>query len=47
MLCINPGAAGRSGLHRVMTLLRFTVENEKMSEMEVIEFRKRGDSYSP
>jgi hypothetical protein len=45
MLCINPGAAGRQGLHRVMTLLRFSVEAGKISDMEVIEFRKRGDSY--
>lgn len=42
MLCINPGAAGRTGIHRVMTMLRFTIEDDKMSDMEVIEFGNRG-----
>jgi putative phosphoesterase len=46
MLCINPGAAGRTGLHRVMTLLRFSINDGKLSDMEVIEFRKRGESYN-
>jgi len=44
MLCINPGAAGRTGVHRVMTLLRFTVEGETLSDMEVVEFGSRGRS---
>lgn len=42
MLCINPGAAGRTGIHRVMTLLRFRIEDDKISDMEVIEFGNRG-----
>ncbi|MDX9773647.1 MAG: metallophosphoesterase family protein [Bacteroidales bacterium] len=42
MLCINPGAAGRTGIHKVMTLLRFTVEGDNVSDMEVIEFGTRG-----
>lgn len=42
MLCINPGAAGRTGIHKVMTLLRFSVEGDIVSDMEVIEFRQRG-----
>ena len=42
MLCINPGAAGRTGMHRVMTMLRFTIEVESVRDMEVIEFGKRG-----
>lgn len=44
MLCINPGAAGKTGMHHVMTLLRFTVEGDTLSEMEVIEFGNRGRS---
>jgi len=44
MLCINPGAAGRTGMHKVMTLLRFTIDEEKISDMEVIEFGGRGRS---
>lgn len=42
MLCINPGAAGRSGLHRVMTLLRFSIEGDNILDMEVVEFGSRG-----
>ena len=42
MLCINPGAAGRTGIHRVMTLLRFTIEGGDLSDMEIIEFGSRG-----
>lgn len=42
MLCINPGSAGRTGMHKVMTLLRFSIDGDKISDMEVIEFGNRG-----
>lgn len=42
MLCINPGAAGRTGIHKVMTLLRFAIDGDTVSDMDVIEFRQRG-----
>ena len=42
MLCINPGSAGRTGIHKVMTMLRFTIVSGKVSDMEVIEFGNRG-----
>jgi len=42
MLCINPGAAGRTGIHKVMTLLRFSIEGEDIRVMEVIEFGSKG-----
>jgi putative phosphoesterase len=45
MLCINPGAAGRTGMHRVMTVLRFIIEGERVSDMEVIELAERGKRY--
>lgn len=44
MLCINPGSAGRTGIHRVMTLLRLSIDGNNISDMEVIEFGKRGRS---
>ena len=44
MLCINPGAAGSTGIHRVRTLLRFSIEGDNVSDMEVIEFGKRSRS---
>jgi len=42
LLFINPGAAGNHGFHKVKTLLRFSVESKKISNMEVIELGKRG-----
>ncbi|MFN8346741.1 MAG: metallophosphoesterase family protein [Spirosomataceae bacterium] len=42
MLYLNPGAAGREGFHKVRTLLRFTLDNRKISDLEVIELGKRG-----
>ncbi len=42
MLCINPGSAGKTGMHRVMTLIRFIIEGDKISDLEVIEFGERG-----
>lgn len=37
MLHINPGAAGKSGFHKVRTLVRFDVGNQTVSDLEVIE----------
>jgi putative phosphoesterase len=37
MLCINPGAAGLSGFHRVRTLLRFKIDGADIRDMEIIE----------
>ena len=42
LLHINPGAAGRSGLHQVRTLVRLAIEADKISGVEVIELGKRG-----
>jgi putative phosphoesterase len=37
MLCLNPGAAGKSGFHTVRTLMRFVIDGKKIKDMEVIE----------
>jgi putative phosphoesterase len=42
MIFVNPGAAGNHGFHRVKTLVRFSVDGTKISNMEVIELGKRG-----
>lgn len=42
LLHLNPGAAGNSGFHHVRTMLRFTVDNGKIENMEVIELANRG-----
>ena len=40
-LHINPGAAGKSGWHKVKTLVRFCVTAEKIHTLEVIELGNR------
>lgn len=41
LLYMNPGAAGKTGLHRVRTVLRFTVSDARVQEAEVIELGLR------
>jgi hypothetical protein len=41
-LYMNPGAAGRHGWHQVRTALRFTMNNGRPADLEVIELGKRG-----
>ncbi|MEO7176986.1 MAG: metallophosphoesterase family protein [Saprospiraceae bacterium] len=42
MLHVNPGAAGVHGFHAIRTLLRFTISEGNISNMEVVELGKRG-----
>ncbi|MDA9951993.1 metallophosphatase family protein [Chitinophagales bacterium] len=37
MLCMNPGAAGKHGFHKLRTLLRFHIKDKALSNLEVIE----------
>lgn len=41
-LHMNPGAAGRSGWHKVRTLIRFVIDGNQMKNCEVIELGTRG-----
>ncbi len=41
LLHINPGAAGKTGLHRVRTIIRFSIDKTNISNLEVIELNKR------
>jgi putative phosphoesterase len=41
MLCLNPGAAGKSGWQTVRTLLRFEIDGKEIRNMEVIELREK------
>ena len=38
MMCVNPGAAGTRGIHKVRTILRFVIDGSKIKDMEAIEF---------
>lgn len=40
LLHMNPGAVGKYGLHKVRTMLRFTIDGDKIDNLEVIEFNK-------
>lgn len=40
MLTINPGAAGKNGFHKVITLIRFTIDNTDIKDLEVVEFER-------
>lgn len=42
LLHINPGAAGNEGFHRVKTMIRFSITENKIHNLEVIELGKRG-----
>ena len=42
LLHINPGAAGIHGFHQIRTLVRFSITESKIHDLEVIELGKRG-----
>lgn len=41
LLWLNPGACGIKGFHSVRTLLRFSISEDKIHDMEAIELGKR------
>tara|TARA_B100001939_G_C16920685_1_gene609184 strand:+ start:568 stop:1065 length:498 start_codon:yes stop_codon:yes gene_type:complete len=41
MLYMNPGAAGKHGFHKVKTILRFSLDQGEIKDLEVIELGKR------
>lgn len=41
VLHINPGAAGKYGIHQVRTMIRFEIDGDKIQHMEVIELGKK------
>ena len=43
LLHINPGAAGKTGLHRVQTIARFNIEKDEIKNLEIIEFGKKNE----
>jgi len=40
LLHINPGAAGNSGLHKFITMVRFTIDGSKIEDLEVLEIKR-------
>ncbi|TAI49509.1 metallophosphoesterase family protein [Flagellimonas allohymeniacidonis] len=41
VLHMNPGACGKYGFHHVRTMLRFVIDKDKITDLEVIELGKR------
>ena len=41
LLHINPGAAGKYGLHKVRTLIRFTIDKSDIKDLEVVELAEK------
>ena len=42
LLHINPGASGNHGFHKVRTIVRFSIDEAKVGDLEVIELGLRG-----
>lgn len=42
MLFINPGAAGKYGFHKSITMVRFVIDGENMKEMEILDIPRTG-----
>ena len=40
LLHMNPGAIGNYGFHKVKTMLRFTLDNSEIKDLEVIEIKR-------
>ncbi len=40
MLTMNPGAIGKHGFHKKRTMLRFTIDDGGIKDLEVIEFER-------
>ncbi|OQY04952.1 MAG: YfcE family phosphodiesterase [Bacteroidetes bacterium 4572_117] len=40
LLHINPGAAGKSGFHKVRTAIRFSIDKDKISNLEILELQR-------
>jgi uncharacterized protein len=41
LLHMNPGACGKSGFHTIRTMLRFTINEDKIQDLEIIELGTR------
>lgn len=37
LLHINPGSAGKSGLHKKLTMVRFTIDGDQIKDLDVFE----------
>ncbi len=46
LLHLNPGAAGNSGFHKVITMMKFIIDNDNIRDLEILEIdRKKAVRY--
>lgn len=41
LLHMNPGAAGKSGLHKVITCIRFLIDGKQIKDLEILENERK------
>lgn len=41
MVCLNPGAAGKHGFHKIRTIMRFCLNQKKITNLELITLGNR------
>ena len=41
LMHMNPGAAGRNGLHKMITCLRFSVDGKEIKDLEILEKERK------
>jgi len=41
MMHINPGAAGKSGFHKLRTAVKFKVENKELKDLQIFEMERQ------
>jgi uncharacterized protein len=40
-LHMNPGAAGKYGIHRSVTMIRFVIDHDQIKELEVLDLKRK------
>ena len=40
LLHINPGAAGKSGMHKLITMIRFVIDGKEIKDLEIFEAKR-------
>ncbi len=43
LLHINPGAAGKSGMHQLRTAVRFEIDGKEIKNLEIVEIDRNGN----
>jgi len=47
LLHMNPGAAGKSGMHKLITMIRFVIDGKDIRDLEIFEAKRTSASDQP